>query len=125
MAETIGFIGLGIMGKPMARNLAKAGYALVLYNRSRGAVDELVAELPNARAAASPAEVAALAETVIMIVPDSPDVRDVVFGSKGLIESVNDKTLLIDMSTIAPGTAVEVHDAVVARGGEGRARHRY
>ena len=117
MAETIGFIGLGIMGKPMARNLAKAGYALVLYNRSRGAVDELVAELPNARAAASPAEVAALAETVIMIVPDSPDVRDVVFGSKGLIESVNDKTLLIDMSTIAPGTAVEVHDAVVARGG--------
>ena len=117
MAVTIGFIGLGIMGKPMARNLAKAGYALVLYNRSRGAVDELVAELPNARAAASPAEVAALAETVIMIVPDSPDVRDVVFGSKGLIESVNDKTLLIDMSTIAPGTAVEVHDAVVARGG--------
>lgn len=117
MTETIGFIGLGIMGKPMARNLAKAGYALVLHNRSREAVDELVAELPNARAAASPAEVAALADTVIMIVPDSPDVRDVVFGSRGLIESVNENTLLIDMSTIATGAAVEVHDAVVARGG--------
>lgn len=117
MTETIGFIGLGIMGKPMARNLAKAGYSLVLHNRSQEAVDELVAELPNARAAASPAEVGAVAETVITIVPDSPDVRDVVFGANGLIESVNEKTLLIDMSTIATGTAVEVHDAVVARGG--------
>ncbi len=117
MTETIGFIGLGIMGRPMARNLAKAGYSLVLHNRSQEAVDELVAELPNARAAASPAEVGAVAETVITIVPDSPDVRDVVFGANGLIESVNEKTLLIDMSTIATGTAVEVHDAVVARGG--------
>src|SRR5215203_3114457 len=100
LAETIGFIGLGIMGRPMARNLAKAGYSLVLHNRSQEAVDELLAEIPGARAARSPSEVGSLAETVITMVPDSPDVREVIFGSDGLIESVTSKSLVIDMSTI-------------------------
>jgi 2-hydroxy-3-oxopropionate reductase len=117
LAETIGFIGLGIMGKPMARNLAKAGYHLVLHNRSREAVDELLAEIPGSRAAETPAAVASLADIVIMMVPDSPDVREVVFGLGGLIETVTSKSLVIDMSTIATSTALDVHDAVTAKGG--------
>ena len=117
LAETIGFIGLGIMGKPMARNLAKAGYQLVLHNRSRDAVDELLAEIPGSRSAENPAAVASLADTVITMVPDSPDVREVVFGLGGLIETVTSKSLVIDMSTIATSTALDVHDAVTAKGG--------
>jgi 2-hydroxy-3-oxopropionate reductase len=117
VAETIGFIGLGIMGKPMARNLSKAGFNLVLHSRTRASVDEMVAELPNARAAGSPAEVAAHADTVITMVPDSPDVHAVVFGEGGLIGAVSERTLLIDMSTIATTTALEVHEAVAAKSG--------
>jgi 2-hydroxy-3-oxopropionate reductase len=119
MAETerIGFIGLGIMGRPMARNLVKAGFPLVVHNRSRGPVDELVAEAPEAvTAAASPREVAEQTKTVITMLPDSPDVRDVVFGSEGLAEAMGDGHLLIDMSTIAPATAIEVGEALAERG---------
>jgi len=117
VAETIGFIGLGIMGKPMARNLAKAGYELVLHSRTQDSVDELVGELASATSAASPYEVASQADTIITMVPDSPDVHAVVFGENGLIEAVTEKTLLIDMSTIATTTALEVHEAVAAKGG--------
>ena len=116
MAERVGFIGLGIMGRPMARNLVKAGFELVVHNRSRAAVDELTAESAAVRAAGSPAEVAAAASIVITMLPDSPEVRDVVFGANGLREAMGAGQLLIDMSTIAPATAVEVHDALVARG---------
>ena len=118
MAEMgqIGFIGLGIMGRPMARNLAKAGFGLVVHSRSRGPVDELVAEVPAAEAAASPAEVAARAKIVITMLPDSPDVRAVVFGADGLAEAMGEGHLLVDMSTIAPATAVEVGEALAARG---------
>ena len=118
MAEMgqIGFIGLGIMGRPMARNLAKAGFGLVVHSRSRGPVDELVAEVPAAEAAASPAEVAARAKIVITMLPDSPDVRAVVFGADGLAEAMGEGHLLVDMSTIAPATAVEVGGALAARG---------
>jgi 2-hydroxy-3-oxopropionate reductase len=116
MTERIGFIGLGIMGKPMVRNLAKAGFELVVHNRSEAAVDELVAESPAFVAASSPREVAEQTKTVITMLPDSPDVRDVVFGENGLAAAMGEGHLLIDMSTIAPATAVEVSEALAANG---------
>jgi 2-hydroxy-3-oxopropionate reductase len=116
MAERIGLIGLGIMGKPMARNLVKAGYELVVHNRSRGAVDELVAESDMVTAASSPKEVAEQVETVILMLPDSPDVTAVVFGDDGLLGAMEQGNLLIDMSTIAPATSIEVSKALAERG---------
>lgn len=116
MTERIGFIGLGIMGKPMVRNLVKAGYEVVVHNRSQAAVDELTAESDRVTAGGSPAGVAAAASVVITMLPDSPDVRDVVFGGDGLADSMQSGGLLIDMSTIAPATAIEVHDALAKRG---------
>ena len=111
----VGFIGLGIMGKPMARNLAKAGYDLVIYNRSRDDVDTLLAEGDEFQAAASPREVAERTKAIVTMLPDSPDVRDVVFGENGLLPAIDKGHLLIDMSTIAPATAVEVDAALRAR----------
>jgi 2-hydroxy-3-oxopropionate reductase len=113
----IGFIGLGIMGKPMARNLAKAGYDLVVYNRSRDDVDTLLGEGDQFQAAGSPREVAERTKAVITMLPDSPDVRDVVFGENGLLPVMDKGHLLVDMSTIAPATAVEVDAALRERGG--------
>jgi 2-hydroxy-3-oxopropionate reductase len=112
----IGFIGLGIMGKPMARNLAKAGYDLVVYNRSRDDVDVLLAEGDQFQAAESPREVAERTRAVITMLPDSPDVRDVVFGDNGVLSTMETGHLLVDMSTIAPATAVEVDSALRERG---------
>lgn len=116
MAERIGLIGLGIMGMPMARNLVKAGYELIVHNRSRGAVDELVGESDAITAANSPREVAGQVKTIITMLPDSPDVDAVVFGDDGLLEAMGEGSLLIDMSTIAPATAIAVNEALVARG---------
>lgn len=116
MAERIGLIGLGIMGKPMARNLLKAGFELVVHNRSRGAVDELVAESGSVTAANSAREVAEQVDVVITMLPDSPDVDAVVFGEGGLLEGMSSGKLLIDMSTIAPATAIAVNDALTQRG---------
>ncbi len=106
MAENVGFIGLGIMGKPMARHLLDAGYALTVYNRSRGPVDELAAE--GATAAASPREVAERAEIVITMLPDSPDVQAVVTGEDGVLRGARQGGLIIDMSTISPIVAREL-----------------
>jgi 2-hydroxy-3-oxopropionate reductase len=111
---TIGFIGLGIMGKPMARNLMKAGYALTVLNRSRGPVDELVAE--GAKAAATPREVAAASDVVITMLPDSPDVEQVALGADGIAAGIKDGALWIDMSTIAPATTLRVAGQLVAKG---------
>jgi len=97
---TIGFVGLGIMGKPMARNLIKAGYPLVVHNRSRASVDELSRE--GAKAASSPQEVAARSEVVITMLPDSPDVELVYAGEQGVFVGVKPGLLLIDMSSISP-----------------------
>ncbi|MGI9253622.1 MAG: 2-hydroxy-3-oxopropionate reductase [Thermomicrobiales bacterium] len=116
MAEKIGFIGLGIMGKPMARNLAKAGYELVVCNRSRDDVDALLAEGPAFAAASSPADVARQCGIIITMLPDSPEVQQVVFGEYGLIGELGPNHLLIDMSTIAPATSVSVYEAAKARG---------
>jgi len=112
----IGFIGLGIMGKPMARNLAKAGYDLVVYNRSRDDIDTLLAEGSQFQAAGNPREVAERTRAVITMLPDSPDVRDVVFSENGVLSAFAKGHLLIDMSTIAPATAVEVDAALRERG---------
>src|SRR5687767_1337679 len=104
------------MGKPMARNLVKAGFELVVHNRSRGAVEELVTESPAISAASNPREVAERAEIVITVLPDSPDVRAVTFGSDGLKDALRPGSLFVDMSTIAPATAREIHAALAERG---------
>lgn len=115
--KKVGFIGLGIMGKPMVRNLVKAGYQVVVHNRSRAAVDQMAAESDAVTAADSPRAVAEQVDTVIIMVPDSPDVRAVVFGQDGVISAVRPGFLLIDMSTIAPATSIEVNAAVAKAGG--------
>ena len=99
----IGFIGLGIMGKPMARNLLKAGYSLVVHNRSRAAVEELGKE--GARSAVSSKEVAERSEIVVTMLPDSPDVELVYAGNQGVLSGVKSDSLLIDMSSISPVVA--------------------
>ena len=111
---TIGFIGLGIMGKPMARNLMKAGYKLVVHNRSRGPVDELAKE--GAKAATSPKDVAAQSDVVITILPDSPDVESVVLGNDGIANGIKSGAIYIDMSTIKPAVARRVAEAVQKKG---------
>ncbi len=103
----IGFIGLGIMGRPMSRNLLRAGHEVVGYNRSRPALDELVRA--GGRAAASAAEVAGQCPVVITMLPDSPEVREVALGPGGLAEGARPGSLLIDMSSIAPLAAREIH----------------
>ncbi len=114
--ERIGFVGLGIMGKPMARNLMKAGRSLVIYDRSPEVLKELIQE--GAEAASSGRQVAERSEVVITIVPDSPDVEDVVLGPAGVLEGVKAGMLFIDMSTIAPSTSRKVYEAMKARGVE-------
>jgi 2-hydroxy-3-oxopropionate reductase len=99
----IGYIGLGIMGKSMARNIMKAGFPLVVHNRSREAVDELMAE--GTQAAGSPAEVAAQVDVVFTNLPDSPDVELVALGPDGIIESARPGLIFVDNSTIKPATA--------------------
>lgn len=117
MNTTVGFIGLGLMGKPMALNLLKAGFLLVVHSRSRGPVDALVAA--GARAAVSPADVARQVDVVITMLPDSPDVRLVLAGPGGVFSAVRPGTVIIDMSTIAPAAARELsaqasaHDATM------------
>jgi 2-hydroxy-3-oxopropionate reductase len=103
MSEIVGFIGLGLMGKPMAKNLLARGYRLVVNSRSRGPVDELVAA--GATAADSPAEVARQARTILTMVPDSPDVVKVLEAPNGVFSALQADTLLIDCSTIAPAVA--------------------
>jgi 2-hydroxy-3-oxopropionate reductase len=99
----IGYIGLGLMGKSIARNVLKAGFPLVVHNRSRAAVDELAAG--GAQAAASPAEVAAQVDVVFTNLPDTPDVEKVVLGENGIIEGAHDGLIFVDNSTIKPASA--------------------
>jgi 2-hydroxy-3-oxopropionate reductase len=110
----IGFIGLGIMGKPMARNLMKAGYGLVVHNRSRSSVKELANE--GAKAAASSTEVAEQSEFLISMLPDSPDVELVYAGADGVFSGVKPGTLLIDMSSISPVVARKLAAEAERRG---------
>lgn len=112
--ERIGFIGLGIMGQAMARNVMQAGYPLVVYNRSRPAIEALGAA--GATLAESPKAVAEQTDVVITCVSDSPDVEAVVLGTNGLIEGVRSGMLYIDMSTIAPATSRQIYTALQAKG---------
>lgn len=116
MQTRIGFIGLGIMGKPMARHILEAGYPLTVHNRSRPAVLELAAK--GAAEAHSPAEVAAASDIVITCLPDSPDVALVATGPDGIIEGIKLGVVYADMSTISPITAREVAAAVAAKGAQ-------
>jgi len=102
MSETIGFIGLGLMGRPMAKNLLKAGYKLVVNSRSQGPVDDLVSS--GAARAITPADVARQATRIITMVPDSPDVELVLDGANGVFTAVQPGTIIIDMSSIAPAS---------------------
>jgi 2-hydroxy-3-oxopropionate reductase len=110
----IGFIGLGIMGQPMARNLMKAGHSLLVHNRSRPAVDKLVNE--GAEAGIDPRDVAACSDVVITMLPDSPDVEAVVLGANGVLEGARDRLYLIDMSTISPVASKRIAEEASRRG---------
>jgi 2-hydroxy-3-oxopropionate reductase len=110
----IGFIGLGIMGRPMARNLLKAGYSLVVHSRSRGPVDEIVKA--GATAAASPKDVAAQCDVLVTMLPNSPDVEQVVLGPNGVIEGARRGMILADMSTISPIVSQKIGKALEAKG---------
>jgi 2-hydroxy-3-oxopropionate reductase len=100
MHETVGFIGLGVMGKPMAKHILAKGFKLVAYNRSRAVVDELF--LAGAVAATTPADVARQSTVVITMVPDTPDVESVLTGPDGVLSAVMPGTVIIDMSSISP-----------------------
>jgi 2-hydroxy-3-oxopropionate reductase len=113
--ETIGFIGLGVMGKPMAKHLLTAGHPLVVHNRSRGAVDELAGA--GAIAASSPAEVARQASVVITMVPDTPDVELVLTGDAGVLSTLQRGAVVIDMSSISPVVTKRLAARVAERGG--------
>jgi 2-hydroxy-3-oxopropionate reductase len=112
--ETIGFIGLGLMGRPMAHNLLKRGFALVVQSRSQGPVDELVKA--GATRATSPADVARQATRIITMVPDAPDVELVLTGPNGVFSAMQPGTILIDMSSIAPAAARRLADQAARLG---------
>ena len=102
----IGFIGLGIMGKPMAKNLLKAGYQLVVHNRSPKPVKELVEA--GAESGSSAKEVAEKCDVIVTMLPNSPHVKEVVLGPNGILEGARPGTIIVDMSSIAPLAAKEV-----------------
>jgi 2-hydroxy-3-oxopropionate reductase len=103
MSETVGFIGLGVMGRPMAKNLLAKGYRLIVHSRSQGPVQELVTA--GAARADSPAGVAQRARRIITMLPDSPDVELVLEGADGVFGAIQPDTILIDTSSIAPASA--------------------
>src|SRR5215216_3662825 len=112
MAERVGFIGLGIMGKPMAENLIESGYDLVVYNRTR----EKAEELDGATVAESPKEVAEQSDVIITMLPDSPQVEEILAGEGGVLEGVRDGALIVDMSTISPVVTEELSERAQAKG---------
>jgi 2-hydroxy-3-oxopropionate reductase len=109
----VGFVGLGIMGKPMARNLISAGYDLVLYNRTREKAEDLAAGSDSAEVAESPREVAERSDVVITMLPGPPEVEEVVAGNEGLLTGAGEGDLIVDMSTSSPELAREL--ALAAR----------
>lgn len=112
--EKLGFIGLGIMGKPMTQNLLKAGYSVAVHNRSRAVLEELVRD--GATIADSPKQVAQQVDVIITCLPDSPDVEAVILGSDGVLEGAKAGMLCIDMSTIAPATARKLYETLKVNG---------
>lgn len=114
--KKIGFIGLGIMGRPMAKNLLKAGFPLVVYDINPLAIDDLVKA--GAQAAGSSREVAEKAETLILMLPDSPEVKEAVLGKNGVIEGIRAGSLVIDMSSINPLVSQDIAKALKTKGVE-------
>lgn len=112
--RTVGYIGLGLMGKSIARNIMKAGFPLVVYNRSRQAIEEMVSE--GAKEAASPADVAAQVDVVFTNLPDSPDVEQVVLSQRGIIEGAHNDLIFVDNSTIKPASARLISRVLSDRG---------
>jgi 2-hydroxy-3-oxopropionate reductase len=110
----IGFIGLGIMGKPMSKNLLKAGYELIVMDRNQEAVGEVAAA--GAISAATPKDVAAQSDIVITMLPNSPHVKEVVLGENGIIEGAKQGAVVIDMSSIAPLVSREVGARLAEKG---------
>jgi 2-hydroxy-3-oxopropionate reductase len=109
----VGYIGLGLMGKSIARNILKAGFPVLVHNRSRAAVDELVSE--GARAANSPEEVAEQVDLVFTNLPDTPDVEKVVVGENGIIEGAHAGLVYIDNSTIKPASARRIAEKLAGK----------
>lgn len=110
----VGYIGLGLMGKSMAHNILKAGFSVVVHNRSQAAVDELVAE--GAVAASNPAEVAAQVDVVFTNLPDTPDVELVALGENGIIAGAHEGMIFVDNSTIKPGAARAIAAKLAEKG---------
>ncbi len=111
---TLGFVGLGIMGRPMARHLISAGNTLAVFNRSAGPVEDL--ESAGAFACASPAKVAEKSDIIFIMVPDTPDVEKVIFGENGLIEGLKPGSIVVDMSTISPIATKELAARLAEKG---------
>src|SRR6202041_1171589 len=114
MKPTVGFIGLGLMGKPMAGKLLKAGFPLVVWNRTKARADELVRE--GAKFAANPRDAAAQVDVLITIVSDPPALEDVIFGQEGALDGLRRGSLFIDSSTISPDLARREAAACAERG---------
>jgi len=112
--KKIGFIGLGIMGKPMAKNLVKAGYDLTVFDINNAAVEELVAI--GAAKGSSSKDVASKTEIILTMLPNSPHVKEVVLGKDGVVEGVKQGSVLVDMSSIAPLVSQEVSEALAKAG---------
>ncbi len=112
--QTIGFIGLGVMGKPMSLNLIKAGYSLVVHDISPEPVGELISA--GARKGNSPAHVAEQCDVIFTMLPDSPQVEEVLAGSEGILLGANPGCILIDLSSIAPLVAIKLCKAAAERG---------
>ena len=110
----IGFIGLGIMGKPMSKNLLKAGYSLVVCDKNQASIDELTKA--GAQSATNAKQVAQQCDVIITMLPNSPHVKEVVLGENGIVEGAKAGTTIIDMSSIAPLASREIHDEVVKKG---------
>jgi len=131
VSESVGFVGIGIMGQGMVRNLARAGLKPLIWNRTRSRLDDLVAE--GFEVAESPAAVAAASDVIITCVSDTPDVEKVILGEGGIIEGIEAGSLVIDMSTISPRATEEIGkrlaerdarmlDAPISGGSEGAAK---
>ncbi len=131
MSERVGFIGLGIMGRSMARHLLTAGFDLTVWNRTASKMEEFIAA--GAKAAASPADLATRCEIIMLCVSDTPDVREVVLGEQGVIHGIRPGALVIDHSSISPQATREIAarleekgahmlDAPVSGGSEGAAK---
>ena len=112
----IGFVGLGIMGKPMAKNLLKAGYELVVYDIVAAPLEEVVKA--GAKAASSPKDVAAQGDVIVTMLPNSPHVKEAVLGKNGVIEGARKGSIVVDMSSIAPLVAQEVAAELAKKGVE-------